>query len=715
MKRIKSLMGRRQFLAGAVAASTAGLVSKKVAGAFAPGAGASVAEAAEKTGGSGAKGVFSDRYRHLLSPLKIGNVVLKSRMTHTRSIPHFLQGPETFPNEQVISYYAGVAKNGCAIVTCKGARPTPRVRENLRGDTAHMMIWHINDPSVQNYFSQLADAIHFYDSLASVGIHIAAPSGYNISSAPVPDRMGRGNASSEAIPVELMQKMIEETVGQAKLYQGLGFDMVNIYMPYRAHILAHALSPALNKRSDKYGGNAENRARFPLELFQAIKKACGPDFLIEAQISGEEPAGGFTIKDVVEYAKIWEGTLDILQLRGVDGNIAHPVGLNSVKEKPITLAYAEAVKKSGAKIVVAPVGGYQDPDLSDNFVASGKTDLIAMARAWICDSDYGRKLYEGRGEDVVPCIRCNDCHGISMSGPWYSWCSVNPKIGHAHRLNRMIDPPAAPKKVAVIGGGPAGMKAAIVAADRGHKVTLYEKNDFLGGQLRYSDFSDFKWPLKNFKDYLVRQLDKAGIEVVLKTRATPEMIEAKGYNAILVATGAEPYMPDIPGADGRHVRPPLYVYGNEKSLGKNVVVIGGMQIGVETGIHLARLGHEVTVMTPERRLATDANEIHYVSTLRAEYESLDNFKTITQATAKRIDADKVVYVDGRGAEKSIPADNVVIYAGRTPRRDEALKFYGAAERFFTIGDCKIPGILEKHKDGNVASSMRTAFAAASQI
>jgi 2,4-dienoyl-CoA reductase-like NADH-dependent reductase (Old Yellow Enzyme family) len=431
-------MGRRQFMMGAVASSTSAVLLGKLSGRGGTAEAADIPGTAEEfPGAAGRVGAFSDRYRHLLSPLKIGGVVLKNRMIHTRSIPHFLQGPETFPNEQVISHYAGVARNGAAVVTCKGPRPTPRVRENLRGDTAHMMIWHINNPAVQNYFSQLADAIHFYGSLASVGIHIAAPSGYNISTAPVPDRMGRGGASSAEIPVELMQKMIEETVAQARLYQGLGFDMVNIYMPYRAHLLAHALSPALNKRTDKYGGSAENRARLPLELFRAIKKACGPDFLIEAQISGEEPAGGFTIKDVIEYAKVWEDSLDILQLRGVDGDAAHPVGLNSVKERPVTLSYAQAVKESGAKVVTAPVGGYQDLDLSDGFIADGKTDMVAMARAFICDPEYGQKAAEGRGEDVVPCIRCNDCHGVSMQGPWYSWCSVNPKIGIAHRVHRM--------------------------------------------------------------------------------------------------------------------------------------------------------------------------------------------------------------------------------------------------------------------------------------
>jgi len=249
-------------------------------------------------------------------------------------------------------------------------------------------------------------------------------------------------------------------------------------------------------------------------------------------VSGEEEAGGYTLEDLVKYAKLFEGYVDILQIRGKDLPASHPMGQNFKKGKNITLRYAEAVKKSGAKIAVAPVGGYQNLDLNEELIANGKADMIAMARAFIADPEYGRKAYEGRGDDVVPCILCNRCHGITRT-PLLDICSVNPKIGIAHKVDRMVSAPFVQRKVAVIGGGPAGMKAAIVAAERGHRVTLYEKGDSLGGQLRHADFASFQWPLKDYKDYLIRQLGKTGIEVQLNTLATPEMIKARGYEAVL--------------------------------------------------------------------------------------------------------------------------------------------------------------------------------------
>lgn len=708
MKLIQSILGRRQFLVGALGASAAGLVSKKVSGAFSQASASGVLPTvAQAAGPADEKGGYSDRYSHLLSPLKIGNVVLKNRMMHTRSLPHFLQGPEFFPSEQVISHYASVARTA-AVVTCKAPRIPPRVRENLptTGDTCHMTIWHIQDPSVQNYFSQLADAIHFYDAKASIGVHILSPDGYTISNASIPGNLYREDTPGKEIPVELMQEIIDSTVMQAKLYQGLGFDMINIYMPYRNGLLANALSPEFNKRTDKYGGSIENRARFPLELFQAIKKACGPDFLIEAQMSGEEPPGGFTLDDVTEYAKIWEGSLDILQLRAMNASMAHPMGWNSDKKNPITLKYAETVKKSGAKVVTVPVGGYQYLDLCDDFIASGRTDMLGMARSFICDPDYGQKIHEGRGDDVVPCIRCNKCHGDSTTGPWFSFCSVNPKLGIAHRVNRMIDPPRASKKVAVIGGGPAGMKAAIVAAQRGHSVTLYEKSLYLGGMLHHSDFAPMRWPLKEFKDYLIRQVNKSGIEVNLGTEATPEIIKKKGFEAVIVAAGAEPIIPRIPGADGDNVWDVSNVFDNEKKLGKNVVLIGGGEFGAGTGAYLAQMGHKVTVLSSGKDLVPSAGP-HQIEIMLEAITHLENFSFETNALPTEISKGKVLYTDASGAKKSVKADDVVIYAGRKSRKDEAMKFYGSAPRYFVVGDCR--------DIGDVHTCNRTAFAAASQI
>lgn len=651
---------------------------------------------------------MNNKYSHLLSPLKIGNVVLKSRMLYANALPHFLQGPETFPSDAIIFYYANVAKNGAAAVTCRSGNIRPRKGP---GDMPHMPMFDIDDPSVQNYFSQLADAIHFYDSKASIAIRASEPAGYNVSDTESLDLSLNGIkymiTPGKEISVDLIQQMIEDTVSRVKLYHSLGFDMMNLYMSYRSSILANSLSPALNKRTDRYGGSLENRARLTLELCRSVKEACGQDFLIEAQISGEEEPGGYTLEDTIAYAGLWEGAIDILQLRAPDASASHPVGFNSQKKYPMTLRYAQAIKESGSKIVTAPIGGFQDLDLNEEYIATGKTDMIAMARAFICEPEYGKKAYEGRGEDVVPCIRCNKCHGVSLTGPWFSVCSVNPLVGIAHRVDRMVDTPAVPQKVAVVGGGPAGMKAALVAAGKGHKVTLYEKDYFLGGQLRHSDFASFKWPLRDFKDYLIRQVSKAGVEVLLSTEATPEMIKARGFDAVLVAAGADPVVPDIPGADGANVWSPISVYGKEKTLGANVVVVGGAQIGVETGMYLAENGHKVTVLTRQKELAYDATPIHYREMFRDAWEALDTFSYITGATTTGISEGEVTYRDAAGNEKSLPADSVVLSAGLRPRQDEALQFYGSAGRFFIIGDCR--------SVGNVQKCMRTAFASASLI
>jgi 2,4-dienoyl-CoA reductase-like NADH-dependent reductase (Old Yellow Enzyme family)/thioredoxin reductase len=704
MNLIQKLMGRRQFLIAAGVTSTSALAFNKLAGVVDPVFQTGSANAAEKSGTADTKGnaVNNARYFHVLSPLKIGNIVLKSRLSHSRSLPHFLQGPEIFPAEAVIQHYASVARNGAAFVTVKGGRA--RDRKKVKGDQAHGTIWDIEDPSVHNYYAQTADAIHFYDSKACIGINIIDPSGYNISDVAAGNR--RISAGKE-MPVDMIQGMIDDAAKQCVFYKNLGYDMVNIYMSYRASILAYSLSPAINKRTDKYGGSVENRGRFALELFQAIKKACGQDFLIEAQISGEEEAGGYTVADMVKYAKLWEGSVDILQLRATTGGAAHPTGFNSQKKAPITLRYAQAIKESGAKVITAPIGGYQNLDFTEEYIATGKTDMVSMARAFICDTDYGKKIAEGRGEDVVPCILCNDCHGLNMNGPWISFCSVNPKIGLAHRVDALTSAPARSKKVAIIGGGPAGMEAAIVASERGHKVTIYEKNDFLGGQIKHADYASFKWPLKDFKDYLINQVKKAGVEVLLSTRATPEMIKAKKYDVVLVAAGAEPIIPNIPGSDGSNVRAPIFVYGNDKSMGKNVVIIGGQQIAVEVGIYLAGNGHQVTVLAEEKKLAEDANQIHFVEQLTEAWQAQKNFSFITEARATGITKEKVTYIDSKGSEQSIQADSVVIYAGRKPRQDEAMKFYGSAGQFFIIGDCRT--------EGRVAQAMRTAFATASQI
>jgi len=664
---------------------------------------------------------MANKYSHLLSPIKIRNMVLKNRMLASNALPHFLQGPETFPSDQIITHLTNLAKNGAAIVTFADWTNQEQ-RNSFNEDGRRFPMYDISDPSVENYLSQLADAVHFYDSKLALatGLFIA-PKGYDVSA--IPPRVPKSDTDVtdmdlsqmflkpgegiKEMPEEMMKEVTENLAKRAKYYQMLGFDMISIHMAYRGPLFAKFLSPLTNKRKDKYGGSVENRARFPLATCQRIKEVCGQDYPIEVLISGEEDAGGITIEDTIAFAKMAEGKIDILQLRAKDGSVAHPTGFNSRKGEPITLRYAESVKKSGARILTAPVGGFQNLEQNDEYIASGKADMIAMARAFICEPNYFKKACEGRGEDVTPCVRCNKCHVPNMTGPWLSVCSVNPLMGIAHKAAQMIDPPAASKKVAVIGGGPAGMKAAIVAAERGHQVTLYEKNSFLGGQLRHADFSSFKWPLRDFKDYLIRQMSKNGVQVKLNTEATPEMIREQGYDAVLAAIGAEPILPDIPGVNTTQVWTPINVYGNHQKLGKKIVVVGGSQIGAETGMYLAENGHSVTVLTRQKKLAYDATPIHYIEMFREAWEALNTFSFITEATTTKISEGQVTYKDTQGNEKSIGTDSVVISGGLKPLQEEAIKFYGSADRFLMVGDC---GDV-----GNVQKCMRSAFAAACQL
>jgi thioredoxin reductase len=509
-----------------------------------------------------------------------------------------------------------------------------------------------------------------------------------------------------------MQEYCDALVKKLKYYVGCGYDMCSIHASYGATILSKFLSPKYNKRTDEFGGPMENRAKFPIMVAKAVKDAFGQDFLVEMQISGEED-DGLTIEDVVKFAKLAEGYIDILQLRAGDGDLAHPTGFNSQPHDPLTLQYAAAIKASGAKIVTAPIGGFQDLDDIEEYIASGKTDMIGVGRAFICDSHYGEKILEGRGEDVVPCIRCNRCHGLGMQGPWKSVCSVNPEVGIQHKLSALVQAPKDQKKVAVIGGGCAGMRAALYLADRGHQVTLYEKSGKLGGQLLHADYSSFKWPLKEYKDYLIAQLEKSPVDVKLNTAATPEGIAAEEFDAVIAALGAAPKFPPIPGLLDETGAPipgvynPIEVYGKEQELGKNVVVIGGGEIGMETAMYLAENGHDVTILSRQKKFAAEADRVHYYSMFADAWGKLPNLTPIKRATTTAVSPDAVTYVDKKGESHDLPWDSVVACGGMQPLQDEALTFADVVDTFIIIGD--------NEATGNVQSATRSAYAAAARI
>ena len=653
---------------------------------------------------------MSRQFQHLLSPIQIGSHILKSRMIAPQALPHYLQGSEPYPSEAIIHHVSNIARNGAAIVAFGAWDDTDQRKAG--GTASHFPMFDYSDPSNETYVCKLVDCIHFYDSLASIYLMPLEMPNFQPKPSmdkPFPMWFSPVEKVSE-ITQTMMQDMIDLAVKKALYFQQLGFDMISLQMSYREfmHIgLSKFFSPLTNDRTDEYGGDAAGRGKLALDMCRAIKAACGKDFLIDLWIAGEEEPGGITAEDTVSFAKAAEGIVDILQIRGGNINPIHPTGFNSCESEPVTLHVAKKVKESGAKLVVAAAGGYGNPRYNERFIAEDMLDMVAIGRQFICDSNYGKKIYEDRPEDIVPCQRCAKCHVPYEKGPWIFVCSGNPTMGIADRLDKMVSPAVCPKKVAVVGGGIAGMEATLEASRRGHRVTLYEKSSQLGGQLLHADYPEFKWPLRNFKDYMIRQVLKANITLKLGTEATPAVIAAEGYDAVIVAIGAEPKNLNIPGADSKKVVMPIAVYGHEEELGKNIVVVGGGEIGAETGLYLAECGHHVTLLTRQDRVAPDATCTHYREMFEERWLREKNFHFLTNVQIESVTDTGVIYRDKAGALCELPADNVVISGGRAADTEFALSFYGSANDFFLVGDCKTPG--------NVQKCMRMAYAAATRL
>ncbi len=690
--------------------------------------------------------IMVSKYKNILTPVKIGNVVLKNRLLSAKCVPSHLDDFAA-----LTAFYEGLARNGAATVTVAvGTYP------DCEGKRNPMARLHMDDPDTQSFFASLVECIHDHGTLASASLMGIEPQDVAISDTPNWDEIprtgdySRNFSNKPGISEQRLEGLIEDFVFQCREFKRIGFDMVTIYMSYRGSILACSLSPLLNQRTDRYGGKTmKERATLSLEIFRRIKEACGSDFLIEAQISATEEAPGYTLEDCLDYCELCEGLVDIFQFRGWEGSTTHGNGYNSIKGRPYNLQFAEAFKKRGIKALVSPVGTFGNPDDIERFISEGRTDLVSMARTFIADENYGLKLVEERGEDVVPCLLCNSCHD--------GFCSVNPKAGYYHILDTMYKKPEYQKKVAVIGGGPAGMKAALVAKERGHCVTLFEKSDKLGGQLNIADHAYFKWPVRDYKNWLISEVYRAGIDLCLSTPALPEVIRDEGYEAIICALGSRPTILPIKGADSDKIWDAEKVFGRESELGERVVVIGGAASGREAALYLACCGHKVIMLTRSQAILFD--DPHAKRACEIAYETEPNFSFIEHASTTEIGdgyvvcdvklgmprLDEMELLFGGGGHEGVHGgprgmaggpgglggpgdmrrrvivpeheikietrklefDSVVVSGGRTPRTEEAMIYAGLAPQFFIIGD--------NLSAGDIRNCTSTAFAAAMQI
>lgn len=610
----------------------------------------------------------------VLQPVRIGGVLLKNRIVSAPTTMHSLSNGELYPTEDAISFFESRARAGVGMVTVAGLKVGKDV-----ADDGQNTAWDVNQPNHRNKLMELVERVHFYGAKISMELIGIFPEGYTVS-----DGCSiMGWATGHEITREAMETFKEEWAQAAADLVDCGFDAILIHAGHSVP-LAQFLSPLTNKRTDEYGGSTENRCRYLIEILDAIRARVGKKLLIEVRISGTEfEEGGIDLEEGIRIGEQIQDHLDILQVSAGMHNPkwmtwVHPCGFRPPMPN---VCVAEAFKKTGKfHVPIVTLGAIDSLESAEKIIEDGKADLVTMARSLIADPELIHKGVKGKTEDVTPCIKCMRCHDSTVYGHHFQ-CAVNPTAGLEASLQKLVQAPGACKKVAVIGGGPAGMKAACVAADRGHQVTLFEQSDRLGGMLHYAGYFSFKYPVKDYMNWLIRQVNKRPIEVKLGQKAVPETVA--GYDAVLVAIGAEPLILPVPGVQEAKVA--IETLGHEEELGDSVILIGGGQVGCETALHYASLGKKVTVVEMQSELAPDASTTGR-NELLTEIEKEKNFITLTGAKCVSVTATSVTY-EKDGKQETITADSVVLSAGMRSKTQEADSFIGTAMDFAEIGDC----------------------------
>ena len=626
-------------------------------------------------------------YAHLFQPLRLGRTVLKNRIEAAPvSVANLTPQAHFTPDN--IAIFERKAKGGAAIVNMGEARI------DLKTGISHLLCLALDDPEVMPSLILATDAIRRHNAIPAIEIlHPGGRANPEYYDGPIwapSDAPGHLGKDYTALDEKTIDYIVNCFANAAEMAWLGGVEMVMIHGGH-GWLLHEFLSPLNNHRTDKFGGSLENRARISLMVVDAIRRRC-PELLIEFRLSGSELVeGGLTIDDQVEFAKLLDGKVDLIHVTAgtfhypetnqhMVPSMFHPFGVN--------VEFAAAIKKA-VKTPVAVVGGLDEPELMEQVLAEGKADIIAVGRSIIADAQMPGKLRGGRADDVTPCIRCNHCISESFV-PYVKYssrltrCSVNPVAGREY-TEKDVCPALIPKKVLVIGGGPAGMEAAITLADRGHQVILAEKSGRLGGAIRFAGHVSFKSKLDQLVQVLIRRVERRKITVMLNTGMTPELARSLRPDAIVCAIGADPIVPPVPGVDLEIAVSAVGMHEHMEEIGQNVVILGGGLVGCEESILLGELGKKVTVLEMKPELCRDAPFLHHEAVL-LEMERLG----ITARTGMRCTGilPDGVTAEQDGKEIKLPADTVIIAAGLAPKLDEAESFRSCAPEFWKIGDCR---------------------------
>lgn len=502
------------------------------------------------------------------------------------------------------------------------------------------------------------------------------------------------------IDKDKMEELIEHYGKSVAAARKIGFDYVILHFAHD-QIPALFLSPLFNKRSDEYGGCLENRMRFFIRLVEKARQAAGPGYPLFIRISATQYIeGSYSFEDMLEALKAVQDKIDMVNVSsGMDIWYEYNVKMCTQVFDPhqINVHWAAEIKKACPRTLVCPVGGIMTPQEAEEILESGKADAVMLGRALVADPFWPKKAREGRDEDIVPCLRCTYCYHVASEHNCIT-CSVNPRFYRENRVPLKLEPAGRCKRTVVIGGGPAGCKAALTACERGHEVILLEKDGELGGQIKCARYEHHKEELNRYCQYLSRQLEKSSVDVRCNTEATPELVKELKPEAVIIAVGASCAMPPIQGITGKNVWKATDVYGKEEELGRKVMIVGGGTIGSELALDLAEDGHDVTIVEMGDKLNAQNHMLYRIS-IRQHMEKFDMIKVMLNAGCQEI-TEKGAYVrNEKGERVFVEADDVIIAVGLAPKKELAFSFYGIVPETYMVGDCDRPGrVLEATND-----------------
>ena len=624
------------------------------------------------------------KFPALFSPLRVGDVTLRNRI---------ISAPMTYPvltvdgclTPEAIAFYEQRAKGGAAAVTV-----SELIVDSSTGKYYPIQV--VTDAAnAKDSLAAAARAVKRHGAVASMELShggmyaLADKSKYSLPFGPC-NEFKDGVQLAQAMDEAMMEHIKGCYYRAAALCKEAGFEMLLVHAGH-GWLLHQFLSPLTNRRTDGYGGSAEARAKFPLEILDTVRAAVGPGFPIDLRISADEyEEGGFTLDDIIAFAKLAQEKVNLLQVStGSHHDSFDKTHPSMFMPRGANAHFAAEIKKH-VHIPVATIGGINEPAMMEELLSSGSADVIVMGRALLADPFLPRKALEGRDGEIVRCCRCFTCMAERLT-TGLRICALNPVIGSEYELSFAYSP-TSPKNVLIAGGGPGGMQCAITAAARGHKVTLCEKSGRLGGALNAERGISFKADLYMFIEVKAQELKKAGVDICLNTEVTPELIKTLEPEALVIAIGAQPVKPPIQGIDGKNVIMAHELPDRPESIGHRIAILGGGLVGCETAVHLTREGHEVTVIEMLPEICPDANGRHR-PLLLAEMDRL-GIKRRTGTRGVSVTETGLVCEAG-GDTFELAADTVIIAAGQRSKRDEAEALCDCAAYVTELGDCVNPG------------------------